>query len=168
MSKEQQTNHLSSTEAANRIWELAQKIDICMFISWDGRLPRARPLSARVKRDEHSIYFLVDAEGAKNAQIENDPIVTLAWADNSTYKYVTVSGKASVRNDRALINRLWEKTDKAWWDDANDPAIRVIAVAPMEGELWDSPNKLIATAKMVAAVVSGTKPDMGENAKVKL
>ena len=168
MSKDQQTNHLSASEAATRIWELARKIDICMFTSWDGRVARARPLSARVSREEHAIYFLVDSDGVKNAQIENEPIVTLAWADNSAYKYVTISGKASVKNDRALITRLWETTDKAWWDDSSDPAIRVIVVQPTEGELWDSPNKLVATAKMVAAAVTGAKSDMGENAKVKL
>ena len=168
MSKEQQKSDLTPEQVTERIWELARKIDICMFTTWDGEQPRARPLSARVRREEHKIYFLVDAEGAKNVQISEDPIVTLAWADNSAYKYVTVTGRASVSNDRARIAELWEKTDKAWWEDVNDPAIRLIVVSPAEGELWDSPNKLVASAKMLAAAITGAKPEMGDNAKVRL
>src|SRR5690606_36487817 len=75
-------------EARERIWELAEKIDICMFTTWDGKRQRSRPLSARVKRDEHAVYFLVDVEGSKNAEIEQFPWVSCAWADNSNWKYV--------------------------------------------------------------------------------
>ncbi|MBG1231593.1 pyridoxamine 5'-phosphate oxidase family protein [Aestuariivirga litoralis] len=168
MSKDQQKSDLSPQEVTDRIWELAEKIDICMFTTWDGKQPRARPLSARVFREEHVIHFLVDEEGAKNAQIDQNPIVTLAWADNSAYKYVTITGRASVKNDRDLIADLWEKTDKAWWDDETDPSIRVITVSPTEGELWDSPSKLVAMTKMIAAALTGAKPDMGDNAKTRL
>lgn len=94
------------------------------------------------------------------------PSATMAWSKNSGYKYVTVYGHAMVSNDRSTIERLWEKTDKVWRDNAQDPEIRLITVVPDEAELWDSPGKLVATAKMVMAAVTGTQPDVGENAKV--
>ena len=37
---------LTENEARDRIWELAEKIRICMFVTWDGERQRARPLSA--------------------------------------------------------------------------------------------------------------------------
>lgn len=165
--KEQRTD-LTSAEATDRIWELATNIDNCMFVTWDGEYNRARPLSARVDRDEGAIYFLVNDDSAKNEQIAKYPKVTLAWSDSSHYKYVTISGPATVTNDREKIAELWEKTDKAWWKDANDPEIRLITVTPDEGELWDSPGLIVATAKMVFAAVTGAKPDVGDNAKVDL
>src|ERR1041384_5720581 len=115
--KEQPTK-LTSDEAENRIWELAKDIDICMFVTWDGEYNRARPLSARVDRDENAIYFLVNDDSAKSKQLSQYPKVTLAWSDSSHYKYVTISGPATVSNDRAKIAQLWEKTDAAWWDNA--------------------------------------------------
>lgn len=139
-----------------------------MFVTWDGEYTRARPLSARVHRDQHSIYFLVNEDGAKNDQLKRYPKVTLAWSDNSNYKYVTISGPAVVSNDRAKIKKLWEKTDEAWWDSSDDPDIRLITVTPDDGELWDSPGKIVATAKMIMAAVTGSKPDIGDNAKVDL
>lgn len=153
-------------ELEARVWELARKIDFCMFVTWDGERQRARPLSSRVFEDEHAIYFLVDEDGAKNHQVEEFPIVTLAYADTSGMKYVSITGRATVTNDRARIAELWNDFDKAWWDDENDPAIRLLTVVPEDAELWDSPNKLIATAVMLTAAVTGAKPKFGENAKV--
>jgi len=161
-------NEKTPEEARERIWELAEKIDICMFTTWDGKRQRSRPLSARVKREDHAVHFLVDVEGHKNGEIEQFPWVSLAWADNSNWKYVVIEGNAKLSNDRAKIKDLWGDMDRAWWDDENDPSIRLITVTPEDAELWDSPNKLVATAKMAFAAVTGAAPKMGDNAKVSL
>ena len=166
--RQEQETDLTPPEVADRIWDLAKEIDICMFVTWDGEYNRARPLSARVRRDENAIYFLVNDDSAKNHQLSNYRKVTLAWSDTSHYKFVTISGPAAVTNDRQKITELWEKTDGAWWDNADDPEIRLITVTPDEGELWDSPGLIVATAKMVFAAVTGAKPNLGDNAKVDL
>lgn len=165
---QEQKSDLSAAELQDRIWELAKEIDICMFVTWDGEYNRARPLSARVHRDENAIYFLVNDDSPKNEQLAEYPKVTMAWTDSGRYKFVTVSGHAEVSNDRDKIAKLWERTDEAWWDSAQDPDIRLITVTPDEGELWDSPGRIIATAKMALAAVTGAKPDFGDNAKVDL
>jgi general stress protein 26 len=165
--REQETD-LTPAEATDRIWEFAKQIDVCMFVTWDGQYNRVRPLSARVHRDENAIYFLVNGDSAKNEQLSNYPKVTLAWSDSSHYKHVTISGPAAVTNDREKIAELWEKTDAAWWDNADDPEIRLITVKLDEAELWDSPGLVVATAKMVLAAATGAKPHVGDNAKVDL
>ena len=168
MAKEHHDNEMTPAEVQDRIWELAKKIDIAMFTTWDGERQRSRPLSARVRQDEHAIYFLVDAEGEKNWQVDKFPWVSCAWADNSGYKYAVISGNAKLTNDREKIHELWSDFDKAWWDDEHDPNIRLLTVTPDDGELWDSPNKAVAMAKMALAAVTGKGPDMGENQKVDL
>lgn len=161
-------NPMTPAQVQDRIWELAEKIDIGMFTTWDGEQQHSRPLSARVRRDEHAIYFLVDVAGEKNAQIERFPTVSVAWADNSHYKYVVIAGEAKLTNDRAKITELFTKSDEAWWEDATDPTIRLLTLTPENGELWDSPGKAVALTKMVVAAVTGAAPQMGDNAKVNL
>jgi Uncharacterized stress protein (general stress protein 26) len=158
----------SEAEIVDRIWELADDIDFCMFTTWDGERQRSRPLSARVKRDQHAIYFLVDEEGGKNWQIERFPYVSLAWSDTKGQKYVVVSGRAEISNDRQKIEELWTAFDKAWWEDSSDPSIRLITVTPEEGELWDSPNRLVSTALMLTSALTGAQTDMGEQAHARL
>lgn len=139
-----------------------------MFTTWDGENQRSRPLSARVYREENAIHFLVDVEGHKNGEIEKFPTVSLAWVDSGGHKYVVIAGTAKLSNDRAKIASLWSDWDKAWWEDENDPAIRLITVTPEDGELWDSPNAAVTFAKMAIAAVTGAVPKMGDNAEVKL
>jgi general stress protein 26 len=159
-------SQMSTEEAIDRIWELAKSIDFCMFVTWDGERQRARPLSARPNRDEHRIFFLTDVHGAKDEQIERFPKVTMAFSDIRAHDYVVITGTARVSDDRARIRDLWTRADEAWWDSADDPNIRVIAVEPEDAELWKGPNRLVAGAKMLAAAVSGAKVDFGENRKV--
>jgi general stress protein 26 len=157
---------MSRQDAVDTIWDLAKSIDFCMFVTWDGERQRARPLSSRPNRDEGRIYFLTDVSGHKDEQIEQFPKVTLAYADIRAHDYLAITGHATVSNDREKIRELWSSADEAWWDSADDPAIRVIAVEPDDAELWKGPNRIIAGAKMLAAAVTGAKMEFGENQKV--
>lgn len=164
--RDEDKTDLSPEEARDRVWELAEKINICMFVTWDGERQRARPLAANVDRGEHAIYFLTDVAGMKDDQIERFPIVNLAFADTGGNKYVSITGKASVSNDRAKIRALWTPDNKAFWDSKEDPDIRLVTVKPDDAEVWDSPGMIVATVKMLAAAVTGAKVELGNNRKV--
>ena len=71
-------------------------------------------------------------------------------------------------NDRQKIEDLWSAAAKAWWDGPDDPAIRVLKVTPKDAQYWDSPGSIASTVKMLAAAVSSARPDMGDNAKVRM
>ena len=158
---------LSRDEAIDSVWKLAESsISICMFVTWDGERQRARPLAARPSRDENRIYFLADVAGAKDDQIETFPKVALAFADVKSHDYLAVTGHATVSNDREKIRELWTAADNAFWDDADDPSIRLITVNPEDAELWMGPNRIVAGARLLGAALSGAKADLGENAKV--
>ena len=157
---------LTPEEARDRVWELAEKIKICMFVTWDGERQRARPLAANVDRDEHAVYFLTDVGGMKDDQIERFPTVTLAFADTGGNKYVSITGEATVDNDRAKIGELWTPDNKAFWDSKDDPDIRLVTVRPEDAEVWDSPGMIVATVKMLTAAVTGAKVELGNNRKV--
>jgi general stress protein 26 len=157
---------LTPDEARDRVWELAKKINICMLVTWDGERQRARPLAANVDRDEHAVYFLTGVSGMKDDQIEQFPKVTLAFADTSGNKYVSITGDATDTNDRAKIADLWTPDNKAFWDSKDDPDIRLITVKPDDAEVWDSPGMIVATVKMLAAAVTGAKVELGNNRKV--
>ena len=165
MAREEQTEK-SPEELADRAWELAQSIKIAMFNTWNGSELHSRPMDAKVERDKDAIYFLTDVDSYKIDELEKFPQATLAFANASSYKFVTMTGHAKVSNDRALIKEYWDDSNKAWWDSENDPRIRLVTFRPDDAELWDSPNFVVASVKMLTAAVTGAKPKLGDHAKV--
>jgi general stress protein 26 len=153
---------------ADRVWKLIEKIGFCMLSTHDGEDIRARPMAAHVDRDEHAIYFLTDADSHKDEDVKGNPNVGLAFADASDQKYVSLTGHAEVSNDRRKITQLWSTPARAWWDSPNDPSIRVLKVTPKDAQYWDSPGTLVSYVKMLAAVMTDSRPDIGNSAKVNL
>lgn len=155
-----------NTRDTDRAWELMEKIGFAMLVTQDGGKLRSRPMSAYVDRKADAVYFLTDARQHKDDEIQQNPNVNLAFADASDQKYVSVSGTAAVSNDRAKIKELFTTTAKAWWDNADDPNIRVLKFSPEEAEYWDSPGTVISYVKMATAAITGSRPDIGTNRKV--
>jgi general stress protein 26 len=153
---------------ADRAWDLMKKIGFAMLVTRDGDKLRARPMSAYLERDENAIYFLTDARRHKDEEIARNPGVNLSFANASDQKYVSITGTAAVSNDRAKIRELFSTPAKAWWSSAEDPDIRVLKITPDDAEFWDSPGSVISYVKMAAAVVTGSRPNLGDNRKVAL
>jgi general stress protein 26 len=150
----------------DRAWDLMKKIGLAMLVTRDGDKLRARPMNAYLERENNAIFFLTDARHHKDEEIARNPSVNLSFADAGDQKYVSVTGTAVVSNDRAKIKELFSTPAKAWWDSADDPNIRVLKFTPDDAEFWDSPGTVISYVNMAAAVVSGTRPDTGDNRKV--
>lgn len=151
-----------------RVWELIEKIGFCMLTTRISGSLRARPMAAHAEPIENAVYFLTDVAGHKDDEIARFPNVCLAFADTKGQKYVSISGIAEIANDRERVRELWTTGAKAWWQSADDPAIRVLKVTPSFAEYWDSPGTIISCIKMAAATISNSKPDIGENVKVEL
>jgi general stress protein 26 len=147
---------------------MMEEVGFCMLASLDGEEIRARPMAAYVRPEEGAVWFLTDADSAKDEEVARAPNVNLAFADTSGQTYVSVTGRAEVSNDRERIRELWGTPARAWWDSPDDPAIRLLKVTPKDAQYWDSPGKLRAYIKMAAAAVSDARPAMGDSGKVEL
>jgi general stress protein 26 len=156
----------ASSDDQAHVWEMMERIGFCMFSTHDGQEIRSRPMAAHPVAEEGIIYFLTDADSAKDEEVEARPQVNLAFADSGSHSYVSVTGRAAVSNDREKIRELFNTPARAWWDSPEDPAIRLLKVMPQDAQYWDSPGRVRALIRMAAAAVSSSRPDMGENAKV--
>jgi len=156
----------SANADIEHVWDLAEKISTAMLTNWDGHRLHSRPMSAQLKRGENTVYFLADKRTHKADDIKRFPEVCLVFSDANGQKFVSVTGHASVSDDRAIIDRLWSTWAKAWWPSADDPNICVLKVEPSEAEYWDTPGRIVSTVKMAVAATTGEKPDIGEHRKV--
>jgi general stress protein 26 len=152
----------------DRVWELMQRFSVCMMSTWNGRELRVRPMAANLAREQNEICFLTDARWHADDEIKQYPQLALAFADNGDQKYVAVSGRGAISNDRVRVRELFAIPAKAWWDSADDPNIRVLTVTPTGAEYWDGRGKVASMVGMTIAAATGGRPNVGKNEKVSM
>jgi general stress protein 26 len=153
---------------ADRLWTLIKEIPVAMVITHDGHGEdiRARPMAAHAAEEEGAIYFLTDVDSPKASEIEDSDTICLAFADNKTRKYVSVTGRADIIDDKNRIKQVWSIYDKAFWSDENDPRIRLLRVTPESAQFWEGAGTVVTALKLIAASVSGERTNLGKNEKV--
>src|SRR3954462_7943551 len=158
---------MSASSRLDRVWDIVEKVGVCMMTT---RFPdglRARPLEARPTREHGLIWFVTDMRGTKDDEIEAHEEVCLVFIDTEDKAYLSLTGRAQVLKDHAKAAEIWKKTDDVWWSGPDDPNVRVLRVEPSTAELWDGPaSKAVAAFEFAKARVTGEKPNLGENRKV--
>ena len=89
--------------------------------------------------------------------------------DAKTAAYLSITARAEVRVDPVKAGEIWKTTDDMWWRGPEDPNVCVLLVDPRTAELWDGPSsKIVAAFEFVRARLTGEKPNLGENRKVRV
>jgi general stress protein 26 len=161
---------MSETSDIDRVWEIAEKIKICMLTTHAAGRMRCRPMHAIADRAADCLWFVTDDRGAKDNEIGAAPDVCLAFADTHSNAYLSVTGQAELSRDPAKARELWSSEAQAWWPNGpGDPVVRVLRVVPDSAEFWDARGNAITVAlKLAAARLTGGPPNLGEAKKVRM
>jgi general stress protein 26 len=156
------------TESSHdRVWDIIEKVGVCMLTTRFAGGLRARPVESRPDRDAGLIWFVTDAHSDKEHEIEAEQDVGLVFIDHAAKAYLSITARAEVRHDHAKAKEIWKPTDSAWWKGPDDPAVCVLRVRPVTAELWDGPASTAAVIyEFAKARITGEKPNLGENRKV--
>lgn len=159
---------MSKRQEIDRVWEIIEKVGICMLTTqFHGGL-RARPLEARPDRAADRLLFITDTHSAKRDEIEHRPKVGLTFISPSEKAYLSITGTAHIADDAALRAAAWRKADEVWWPGGpNGPDVCVIMIQPLTAELWDGPaSAAVAAYEFAKARATGAEPNLGENRKM--
>lgn len=102
----------------DELYALIDEIEIAMLttIEADGSLT-ARPMATQKRRDGVDLWFMTSGDTHKADVLRKHPQVNVAYCNNRSREWVSVSGVATLSRDRALIRRLYAKDWKAWLGD---------------------------------------------------
>lgn len=133
-----------------KFWK-ALKSDMTMMIGVDGSNIIPRPMTAQLDSDGHGpIWFFT----AKDTEI----VLGLAGGDQATATFVskghdlfaTVEGRLRVDNDRAVIDRLWNRFVAAWFEGGkDDPKLALLRFDPERAEIWLDGSSVVSGIKML-------------------
>ncbi|MDB5477888.1 MAG: ral stress protein [Alphaproteobacteria bacterium] len=162
---------VSDKEARDKVWEMIKDIRIALMVTQDenGRL-YGRPMAAHQEKFDNTLWFFTDKNSPKMQEIAKNPHVLLSYSDPSAQNYVSINGTARIVNDEVLIREYWSEHLRTWFPKGKgDPNIGLICVTPEQAEYWDSPSSTFLYAYGYAkAVLTGERPEGGENEKVNL
>ncbi|MBE8724262.1 pyridoxamine 5'-phosphate oxidase family protein [Flavobacterium hungaricum] len=161
--------NLENEFAVDKIKDLAENIKTCMLCTYNDDRLQSRPMSVQKIDDYGQLWFLSDRNSSQNAEITLNPTVELFFSEPHD-KFLTLHGTATILYDRDKIEELYTPIVKVWMPGGiDDPNLSVIKVVPEDGYYWNNKNgKMVAIAKMTAALVTGKTMDDGIEGTLKL
>jgi general stress protein 26 len=154
------------------LYDLIEGIEIAMFTTRrpDGHLV-SRPMATQTQAEGTDLWFVTDVDTHKLDELEFDPHVNLAYYRDRTREWVSVSGTATVSQDRRAIHELYRPDWKAWFGDQggvrdggpDDPRIALILVdVHSVSYLKVNKPKPLVLFEVAKGMVTGTPPQIGE------
>ena len=158
---------MAEDEHHARVWDIIERTGVCMLTTRSGAGLRARPLQPRPDRKAGLIWFVTDLRSGKEREIEAWHEVGLTFIDEAAGAYLSIAARGEIWRDPAKAAEIWKATDWMWWSGPDDPNAGLLRVTPLTAELWDGPaSRAVAAFQFAKSLLTGEKPDLGENRKV--
>ena len=121
------------------------------------------PMSPYARSEDRAIWFIT-AQGTELVEAitrgEADASLIVTGESNI---HARIEGGASIVQDRAKLEELWNPVASSWFDSIEDPDIRLIRLTPTDAEIWLTTGGLGFAFELVKSKLTGKQPDMGEH-----
>lgn len=123
---------------------MMRDLDFCMMTTHadDGRL-RSRPMSNNGEVEfDGDVWFFSGADTKKIADIEAEPRVELSYSDTDTFRFVSMSGEATIVRDVEKKRALWIEDLARWFQDGPESEdVVLIKVTPSVVAYWQGEDE---------------------------
>jgi general stress protein 26 len=97
----------------------------------------ARPMAIADTDSDGSVWFVTDRDSGKLIDLASDPEVCVAMQDGK--RFVSLSGRAKISDDRKRTIELWQDGWRVWFPDGpDDPSSVLIHVLAEQDAYWDN------------------------------
>lgn len=153
----------------NKLLNLVEKQKSAMLTTKqnDGLL-KSRPMWINQLDQDGTVWFFNNENSCKANEIKEHSQVNLSFKNEKEQKYVSISGKAEIVTDRAIMEKLMTTMVKAWFPEGlDDPNISLIKVNFEKGAYWvTEESKLSQAFEITKALLTKQKADLGNHATV--
>jgi general stress protein 26 len=155
-------------ELEDRFWK-AVKSDMTMMVGLAGvEEAHARPLTAQLEGERGPIWFFTTKDSGIVQNLSSDSRAVATFVSKGHDLFATIHGRLAVDDDRATIDRLWNRFAAAWYEHGkDDPKLALLRFDADDAEIWLDGSSLVAGLKMLLGI--DPKQDYKDNvAKVSL
>jgi general stress protein 26 len=144
-------------EIEAKFWK-ALKSDLTMMLGLDGvEDGHARPMTAQLDGERSPIWFFTSKDNAIVQKLGqgggqgNRAIATFSSKGHDIF--ATVHGTVSLDNNRATIDKLWNRFVAAWFEGGKeDPKLALLRLDAERAEIWVDASSLVAGIKLLLGV----------------
>ena len=128
------------------LWKKMADSPFLMVGPADGST-HSEPLSAQLDQDQvDTLFFFI---GRDNRVAGTDRLM-LQFVSKGHDFFACLAGRGRINNDRALIDKLWDKRVEAWFPNGKeDPNLALLQVDIDSAELWETDVSLSGRVKML-------------------
>lgn len=157
---ENQPSTTTDPAEVKKVHDLMESVDIAMLTTTDSSAGStrlvSRPLSTQVAEDG-DILFLVRSSSSVADDIRANAEVNVAYASNKAW--VSVSGTATVVNDRELVKELWSKGADMFMDGGPENQDNVVLKVNGDTATYWGGQSLIGTAVKTIGAIRNSNDD---------
>ncbi|MDT9600952.1 pyridoxamine 5'-phosphate oxidase family protein [Sphingosinicella rhizophila] len=140
-------------ELEAKFWK-ALGSDMTMMLGLDGvEDGHARPMTAQFENDRSPIWFFTAKDNQMVQALDSGSRAIATFASKGHDLFATVHGALRLDNDRATIDRLWNRFVAAWYEGGkDDPNLALLRLDAERAEIWLDGSSLVAGVKMLLGV----------------
>jgi general stress protein 26 len=141
-------------ELEAQFWK-SLKSDMTVMLGLDGVDDgHARPMTAQLEGEEGGpIWFFTAKDNAIVQLLPKGDRAIATFASKGHDVFATIHGRISVDNDRATVDRLWNRYIAAWYEGGkDDPKLALLRLDPERAEIWADASSFIAGIKLLLGI----------------
>jgi general stress protein 26 len=143
-------------EIEAKFWK-ALKSDMTVMLGLTNREEgHAQPMTAQLddEREGRGPIWFFSAKDVDLVQATGTGApAMLHFASKGHDLFASVEGRLTPDNDRATIDRLWNRFVAAWYEGGkDDPKLRLLRFDPRQGQIWLNENSMFAGVKLLLGI----------------
>ncbi len=133
-------------EFKTKFWDSIRS-DMTAMVGVAGVSPR--PMTAQFDGELPVIYFFTAKDTDLAEAVSTGKEATVTYAAKGHDLFASVNGTLRIDNDRAVIDRLWNRYVAAWFEQGkDDPKLCLLRFDPRDAEIWKDASSFVAGVKL--------------------
>lgn len=157
------------------LYDLIDEMEIALMTTRrpDGMLV-TRPMATQDRGPLADLWFVTNIDTHKIDELKADPNVSLGYYDSNSREWISVSGTATITQDRAKIRELYAPDWKFWFSDEggerdggpDDPRLALILVDTKLVTYMKASSKPRVLFEMARSMATGEAPELGREERL--
>jgi general stress protein 26 len=149
--KDTPANGAKGNGAVKKLRKMMKDIRIAMLTTTarDGSL-RSRPMMTSEVEFAGDLWFIARSNSGLADEISGNSSVNVSYANPKQDRYISVTGSASLIQDRDKVRELWSGKHKSWFPDGKkDPDLALVRIDVHFAEFWDASSNSVQLSQFV-------------------